>query len=123
MDTPHYVSFLAQAKLSGIQLPKRENDVSSLTVSDFMDKIQTVWLKTSSKKYRQYYVREFLELIVDYPVSICSRGVSETLKHLINLMHQNRKDLSYDDLAIIFGRSKASIHTAIKGGKGEADTP
>ena len=97
----------------------------------------------SNPKHEELIV-DFWQLINKYPVSMCERKMSPTLTFLITLFyhykipkvkqkdekHQELWDsvrekfnkqafYSYEQLAILFMRSKASIHDAIKAREGE----
>lgn len=82
----------------------------------------------------EFFEGYFLELLHFYPNSFCAYGMNDTLKLLISIYYHdskldaeewnlNEKDtpgfsavkgMSYEDLAILFVRSKASIHEAIE---------
>jgi len=129
-------------KASGYDLPPRETDYSNLTTKEIMNKIAEFMSNTNPK--HEDLVFDFWHLIADYPVSICERKMSDTLTFLITLFyhykipktkqkdekHQELWDCvrekinnegfySYEQLAILFMRSKASIHDAIKAREGE----
>lgn len=124
-------------KAGGYELPPRETDLSTLTTKDVFDKINEFML-SCNPKYEEL-VFDFWQLIVSYPISMCKRRMSDTLKLLINLFYhykmpnltfadKNENELwqsvrqkfgdqsfySYEQLGILFMRSKASIHEAIK---------
>jgi len=133
---------LGLLKSSGYELPPRETDYSGLTTKEVFDKIKE-FMDNANPKYEDL-VFDFWQLIAEYPVSMCERKMSQTLKFLITLfyhykvpnsrqkdkLHQelwdsvreklNKEGLfSYEELAILFMRSKASIHDAIKAREGE----
>jgi len=127
-------------KLNGYPLPIRETGFEKLIAKDIMGKISEFMIKANPK--HEDLVFDFWQLMADYPVSMCERRMSDTLTFLITLfyhykipyvkqkdaIHQELWDAmrekynkegcslrySYEDLAIIFMRSKASIHDAIK---------
>jgi len=153
----------------GIQLPEIETE-DGLTAKDLMDKIRSFydrWEKHSD----DFAEAEFLELLYNYPKSMCDRHMTETIKQLVTLIYldskptqkkiEDQKEIkrlekqlenrdrdfddfnystvhnienkiaslknsdywpgySYDQLAIIFDLSKATIHDAIKQKKREA---
>jgi len=97
----------------------------------------------SNPKHEELIV-DFWQLINKYPVSMCERKMSPTLTFLITLFyhykipkvkqkdekHQELWDsvrekfnkqafYSYEQLGLLFMRSKASIHDAIKAREGE----
>ena len=105
------------------ELPLFEH-LDSLTANEIMDKIRDFHSRWE-KSCDDLAPTSFLELLHYYPISICKREMTDTLKTLITLAYfdskpQNRKDhgewkgYSYDDLSLIFCRSKASIHDAVK---------
>jgi len=124
----------------GVKLPPRETDVSGLTAQQIIDKIRSFWDRCRKDNSQDSDVApiDFLELLEAYPVSMCSFHMTETLKLLVALMYfdskpseeeiqrqieENKKwgfkgdvweGFSYDYLALIFDRSKKSIHDAIK---------
>lgn len=138
-------------KTSGYELPPRETDFSELPTKEIMDKIKE-FMDNANPKY-ELLVFDFWQLIADYPVSMCERKMSDTLKLLITLYYfwkpprvhteyldmderecarlserelkkvlmakvtdklQSEHQFSYEELGIIFMRSKASIHDAIQ---------
>lgn len=124
-------------KATGYELSPRETDFSDLTTKEIMDKIAEFMSNTNPK--HEELIPDFWQLIANYPVSMCQRKMSDTLKLLINLfyhykppkikqkdkLHQELWDsvrerfnkqgfFSYEQLAILFMRSKASIHDAIQ---------
>lgn len=125
---------IALLKSTGYDLPPRET-VEDLTIEEIFYKIEE-FMSNANPKHEDL-VFDFWQLIRQYPVSMCKRQMSDTLKLVINLfyhykppkinlqdrdmnelyqaMRQQWKGLySYETLAIIFCRSKASIHDAIK---------
>lgn len=92
-------------------------------------------LPTCSSDYADFMQGYFLELLRYYPKSLCSREMTDALKLLISIWYQHSKlttedynkengghfhAISYEDLAILFVRSKASIHIAIEAKGNEA---
>lgn len=118
----------------GIKLPPRETDVSGLTAQQIIDKIRSFWEKCKNDSSQDSDVApiDFLELLEAYPVSMCSYHMTDSLKLLVALMYfESRKKtessvsedwegLSMDYLALIFDRSKKTIHDAIKEKEQEA---
>jgi len=131
---------------NNVKLPPKETDFLNPTTADLMAKIQDFWLRYNKEKSDQYEgaVEDFLELIIYYPNTMCKREMNETLKLLVALFYfykpfglsptiqdKVRKEImevienkwsapSYDYLAMIFCKSKASIHEAIKQKEAEA---
>lgn len=97
-----------------------KEDLSAIKVEEMLDKIRD--FVSSDPKDEHYMV--FLHYLLSYPVSMCRRNVSPTLRFLIGfhyrLGHIFKKDygkanpVTMDELAEIFGRSKATIHDCIK---------
>jgi hypothetical protein len=98
-----------------------EIDYSSLTTQEIMDKIKD--FVASDPKDNQCMI--FLEYFAKFPVSMCKRTVSPLLKKLIgfhyhlglSILEANKAEgatlISYDDLAELFVRSKATIHECV----------
>jgi len=110
-------------------LPPIEREFSELSVQEFMDRVQEFWHryeKTSQlNDENEFAPMYFMQLLAYYPVSLCKRGMSDTLKLLIAMSYycskpeEHEKEpiwngFSYEDLSLIFVRSKASIHAAIR---------
>jgi hypothetical protein len=95
----------------------KENDFSSLTAQEIIEKIRD-HLEQDPTDINSLI---FLRYLAFYPVSLCKREVSPLLKKLIGFHynlgtpdeHLRNKhgvtQVSYDDLAEIFVRSKATI--------------
>ena len=132
-------------KKTGYELPPRETGFENLIAKEIMDKIAE-FMSNANPKHEEL-VFDFWQLIAEYPVSICERKMSDTLKLLITLFYnykipyvkqKDRKQqelwdavrekynkegcklrYSYEQLGILFMRSKASIHDAIEEKEGE----
>ena len=116
----------------GIKLPPREVDVSGLTAQQIIDKIRSFWDRCRKDNSEDSDVApiDFLELLEAYPISMCSFHMTEQLKLLVALMYfssksENPKEsgwegLSMDYLALIFDKSKKTIHDCIKEKEEEA---
>lgn len=100
--------------------PFVKEDISTLTVQEILDKIRDF---LNSNSLDEHYVI-FLHYLVNYPVSMCKRNVSPVLKQLIGFhyrlgqqhkkeYHKKAKPVSMEELAQIFGRSKATIHECV----------
>jgi len=97
-----------------------EKDLSSLDSQDIIDKM--IEFLNSNPKDENYAC--FLFYLTHFPVSMCKRSVSSKLKFLIGFHYRlgvpQKKDqkhinrVSMEELAEIFGRSKATIHECIK---------
>jgi len=95
-------------------------NLSSLTLQEILDKIKDF---LNSDPLDEHY-NVFLHYLVNYPVSMCKRKVSPALRYLIGfhyrLAQMLKKDygkvnpVTMEELAEIFGRSKATIHDCIK---------
>jgi hypothetical protein len=120
---------------NGIVFPQKETELGNLTAKQLLDKIDAFYLRfnpelTLGDMAESY----FLQFLTYYPVSMCSYNMTTALKLVIALIYFSNKpteeeiakknDLwdgySYEDLALIFDRSKASIHAAIKEKETEA---
>ncbi|MCS7114156.1 MAG: hypothetical protein RMJ15_03425 [Nitrososphaerota archaeon] len=119
----------------GIKLPPREKDVSGLTDVKVIDKIRGFWerYRKEANADNEFAPVDFLELLEAYPVSMCSYHMTDSLKLLVALMYFESREktensallndyegLSMDYLALIFDRSKKTIHDAIKEKEAEA---
>jgi hypothetical protein len=116
-------------------LPAIERDLSKLTIEEIIEKTREFWHRYEKasliNENAQFAPMYFTQLLAYYPVSLCKRDISDTLKLLIAMSYfgtKPKKDdkdpiwngFSYEDLSIIFVRSKASIHAAIRDNKLEA---
>jgi hypothetical protein len=101
-------------------LDLQETDYSRLTVKEVMDKIRDFL----AQKPKDISEMTFLRYLAKYPVTMCKREVSPRLKTLIGFHYrlgvpnQQQADngaekVSYDDLAEIFVRSKATISECV----------
>ncbi|MGA2523566.1 MAG: hypothetical protein ABSF65_05365 [Candidatus Bathyarchaeia archaeon] len=119
----------------GIKFPPNETELGNLTAKQLLDKINAFYqrydiegpLGDEAESY-------FLQLMQAYPVSMCAYSTSEALKLTIALIYFDSKPTeeekskandqyegySCEDLALIFDRSKATIHAAIEGKEDEA---
>ena len=148
---------LSLLRNKGVQLPEIETE-DGLTAKQIMDKIRSFY-RRYEKRTDEWSEAEFLELMCNYPQSMCARAMTDTLKQVITLVYldskptkQKKKDQlrlksleiklqkdlpfdierdtkaeieylknktydpgsSYEDLAVIFDLSKATIHEAIR---------
>jgi len=119
-------------KKKGIPLPPIESE-DGLESKDFMKKMRSFYVKLekSHSETADFAEGYFLELLFNYPKSMCNRHMTDMLKLLIALIYFESKPppeeekplwqgFSYEDLALMFDRSKASIHEAIR--QKEAET-
>lgn len=97
-----------------------ENNLWELTVPEVIGKIRE--FVASNPSDENYEI--FLRYLASYPVSMCKRKVSPLLKFIIGMHYrlgvpdkENKekgvKAVSYDELAEIFGRSKATIYECV----------
>jgi len=123
------MSSLYLMKKQGIPLPPVESE-DGLTAKDIMDKIRSFY-RRYEKNDAEFVEADFLDLLRNYPKSMCDRHLTESAKLLIALYYfHNRpedteddpvwKGFSYEDLGIIFDVSKATVFTAIREKKAEA---
>lgn len=119
-----------------MNLPQKETDLDDLTAQQIIDKINAFYQRFMEVNFDMNEIAEseFLQALASYPVSMCSYNMTETLKLVIALAYfgskPTEKELaeesdpwegySYEDLAFIFDRSKASISEAIKKKESEA---
>jgi hypothetical protein len=97
---------------------------------------EELWKKISGfyerwkKDEDEYKLMDFFRYLTEYPESMCKNDMTPALKELIaetyiygierslacnRIMNtKNEPEYTFDDLSIIFDRSKASIHEAIK---------
>lgn len=122
------MSVLEVPKAKGVPLPPIETE-DGLTAKDLMDTIRGFYVKFEkcdgeSQEFMEGY---HLELLHSYPKSMCSRHLTETAKQLIAIYYFSSKPkyqevelsdpwlgYSYEDLAVLFDLSKATIHEAIR---------
>jgi predicted DNA-binding protein YlxM (UPF0122 family) len=100
--------------------PLVTESLSSLTVQEILDKIKDFLNSDPIDEHNLI----FLYYLAKYPVSMCKRKVSPILKYLIGFHYRLgqmlKKDygkvspVSMEDLAEIFGRSKATVHDCIR---------
>ncbi|MGA3289816.1 MAG: hypothetical protein ABSD42_06210 [Candidatus Bathyarchaeia archaeon] len=106
--------------------PIKETDLSTLTTQEVLDKMNSHLTQEPSDVNSLV----FLKYMVSFPVSMCKRDVSPMLSLLIGFHYRlsfpensmitskESKDsglekISYEDLAEIFGRSKATISDCV----------
>lgn len=118
----------------GNEIPPIETDISDVTKEEIIDKVKEFQSKferitSNDDEFAPFY---FVELLANYPVSLCKRQMTDTLKLLMALFYFHSKPspeekepvwngFSYENLALIFARSKASIHGAIRQKQAEAE--
>ena len=118
-------------KKKGAILPPTETE-EGLSAKDFMDKMRNFYakLEKAHSEITDYAEIYFLELLFNYPKSMVNRHMTDTLKLLVALMYLESKPaledkdawpgFSYEDLGLLFDRSKATIHGVIKEKEAEA---
>ena len=110
---------VAQALTDGEPIVKEA--LAGLTIQEVLDKIKE--FVDSDPDDEQYIV--FLLYLAKYPASMCQRKVSPFLKFLIGFHYRfgqfykeehykKVQPVSMEELAQIFGRSKATIHECIQ---------
>jgi hypothetical protein len=100
--------------LEDIALPAPETE-KELSAFDIMEKIRSFYRRFN--QIRDAAMEDnaehfFLQLLAEYPQSMCSRNFSDTLKLIASLIY-HQGAWSVEDLSIIFDRSKATIFAAI----------
>lgn len=119
--------------------PKKELKFEEITVNDIINKINSFYERLEKRKdyFADLAEGYFLELLHKYPKSMCCYVMTDTLKLVIALWYfkskpseqeikkeiQENKKIgikmnpylgeSFEDLSLIFDRSKASIHSAV----------
>jgi len=117
---------LSYLRRKGAILPPIE-DEGNLPAKAILKKIRDFYFRKeqSNTEIDDFAEGYFLELLRDYPQSMCSQHMTNSLKQLIGLLYfEDRMDdkpkakgdwegYSYEHLALIFVRSKATIYQAI----------
>ncbi len=138
---------ICDLELRGVKLPERETYLGELTADELVEKIDAFQSRLKKESHLQvapFAEAYFLNLIALYPVSMCSKGMTETLKLVAALFYygsqpiqicetqtaeenQNLKELfprnkpsrvyngyTLEDLALIFDKSRTAIAEAVK---------
>lgn len=98
-----------------------ENNFTQVTVTELISKMRDFL----ASKPKEVNYSTFLYYMAYFPVSMCKRSLSPLLKKVIGFHYQFGiptekeyialiKSVSMDELAEIFGRSKATIHECVK---------
>jgi hypothetical protein len=144
---------LCELELRGVKLPEKETYLGDLTANQIVEKINLFHERLKRESHLQvapFAETYFLNLIALYPVSMCSRSMTEQLKLVAALFYFGSKpakeenklasedDLkakelfprnkpspvyrgySCEDLALIFDRTRAAIVDAVKQKREEA---
>lgn len=142
-----------ELELRGVKLPEKEAFLGGLTAQQIVEKISQFHERLKHECNLQvapFAESYFLNLIALYPVSMCSKTMSETLKLVAALFYvgsqppkeessaaaeddQRLKEFfprnkpspihrgyTFEDLALIFDRTKAAITEAVKQKQEEA---
>ncbi len=139
-----------ELELRGVKLPERETFFEDLTAHQIVEKINQFHERLKREVHLQvtpFAESYFLNLIALYPVSMCGKTMSDSLKLVVALFffgtqptkdgakysEQELKDLfplnkpspihngyTLEDLALIFDRPKAAIAEAIRQKREEA---
>ncbi len=137
---------LCDLELRGVKLPEKETFLGDLTANQIVEKINIFHERLRRESHLQvasFAEAYFLNLIALYPVSMCSRNMSDSLKLVAALFYFGSKpekveqdstieedlkgkDLfprnkpspiyrgySYEDLALIFERTRPTIFEAV----------
>ena len=146
---------LCELELRGVKIPEKETYLGDLTANQIVEKINGFHERLRKESHLQvapFAEAYFLNLIALYPISMCSKNMTDTLKIVAALFYfgskpakeQNGKtseeDLkakelfprnkpspvysgySFEDLALIFDRTRAMIAEAVKQKREEAET-
>lgn len=117
---------LNMLRSKGIPLPPIET-AEGLTAKEILDKIWSFYakLENSHSEIDDFAEGYFLQLLKDYPKSMCAQHMTDSLIQLIaTLYFEDRigekprekwewEGYSYEHLALMFVRSKATIHEAV----------
>ena len=105
-----------------------ENNLNDVTVEEIIGKMRDFL----HSKPKEVNYSSFLYYLAYFPVSMCKRSVSPTLKKVIGFHYgfgvpekeheEYIQRVSMEELAEIFGRSKATIHECIKSTEKEFQT-
>jgi len=142
-----------ELELRGVKLPEKEAYLGDLTAHQIVEKISQFHERLKHESHLQvapFAESYFLNLIALYPVSMCSKTMSDPLKLVAALFYvgsqppneesagaaeddQRLKEFfprnkpssihrgyAFEDLALIFDRSKAAIAEAVKQKREEA---
>ena len=137
---------LSDLELRGVKLPEKETCLGDLTANQIVEKINVFHERLRRESYLQvapFAEAYFLNLIALYPVSMCSRNMTDSLKLLASLFYFGSKpektgegkiiedDLkakelfprnkpspihrgySHEDLALLFERTRPAIVEAV----------
>jgi hypothetical protein len=113
------------SKRYGYPVPSPETDYSKITAKEIMDKIHEFEKRNGNREDSEY---RFLNLLANYPVSMVSRNMTDTLSLMVALFYEEKyledgeekTSNSYEDLSIIFCRSKSTISIAVDEKKAQA---
>jgi len=144
---------LCDLELRGVKLPERETFLNDLTAEQLVEKINAFHTRLRKESHLQvapFAEAYFLNLIALYPVSMCSKNMTDSLKLVAALFYfgsqpaeeddtktaeedQKLKELfprnkpsrvyrgySLEDLALIFDRTRVCIAEAVKQKQEEA---
>ena len=144
---------LSELELRGVKIPEKETYLEDLTANQIVEKINVFHERLRRESHLQvapFAEAYFLNLIALYPVSMCSRTMTDTLKLVAALFYFGSKpakeenantseeDLkakelfprnrpshvyggySFEDLALIFDRTRAAMVEAVKQKRKEA---
>jgi len=141
------VMSLCGLELRGVKLPEKESYLEDLTANQIVEKINAFHERLKKESYlpvASFAEAYFLDLIALYPVSMCSKNMSDTLKLVAALFYfgskpakeenqetpqeeQTAKELfqrnkpspvykgySFEDLALILDKTRPAIVEAVK---------
>ena len=133
------INMIEDLKRLGFRIPEKETNLETLTAKQILEKVESFYVRLANVKddFADLAEGYFLQLMREYSFSMCSYSMTETLKLIIALAYfeskpteeQIKRDqaeckqahikiqpwsgYSFDELALVFDRSKASIHAAI----------
>jgi hypothetical protein len=144
---------LSELELRGVKIPEKETYLGDLTAEKIVEKINVFHERLEREPHLQvapFAEAYFLNLIALYPVSMCNRNMTDSLKLVAALFYFGSKpareqngnasedDLkakelfprnkpsqvyggySFEDLALIFDRTRVAIVEAVKQKRKEA---
>jgi hypothetical protein len=108
----------------GNLIPSPETDYSKITAKEIMDKIHEFHKRTEKEEDLEHI---FLGFLADYPISMTAQHMTDTLKLMVALLYldtyeeknertketETKHTFSYEQLSIIFCRSKSTISTSV----------
>jgi hypothetical protein len=137
---------LCDLELRGVKLPEKETYMGELTAYQIVEKINTFQIRLKRESYLEvapFAESYFIDLVALYPVSMCSKTMTDNLKLVAALFFFGSKPVneppkpveedlkakelfprnkpssihrgySYDDLALVFDRTRHDMVEAVR---------